>query len=284
MAIVLDGKALASKLKEIYKEEVKTLCEQYHQSPSLAVIQVGDDPASSIYVRNKERMCKELGIDSYVYRLEKNISQRELEAVIKQLNANPQIHGILVQLPLPDTMNTQEILSKISSDKDVDGFHPISMGKLLSGQETFLSCTPAGIITLLKEYGISIAEKECVVIGRSNIVGKPVSILLLQENGTVTICHSKTKNLQDYIRKADILIVAAGKAHLIKASVAKKGSIIIDVGIHRNDNNKLTGDVDFSGDISHLYAYTPVPGGVGPMTIMMLMKNCIDAFVRSLQK
>ena len=243
----------------------------------LAVIQVGDDPASSIYVRNKKGACAYVGIESLSYELPEETTEEELVKLVKELNENDNVHGILVQLPLPKHINADTIIRTISPDKDVDGFHPESVGRLCIGEPGFVSCTPAGIIQLLKRSGIEIEGKECVVVGRSNIVGKPMSILLLRENGTVTITHSRTKDLKEVTGRADILVVAIGKPKFITADYVKEGAVVIDVGMHRNEENKLCGDVDFDDIKDKVSAITPVPGGVGPMTIAMLMYNCVEA-------
>ena len=255
-------------VEELKKQGVETC---------LAVIQVGDDPASSIYVRNKKRACAYVGIESLSYELPEETTEDQLVKLVKELNENDNVHGILVQLPLPKHINADTIIRTISPDKDVDGFHPESVGRLCIGEPGFVSCTPAGIIQLLKRSGIEIEGKECVVVGRSNIVGKPMSILLLRENGTVTITHSRTKDLKEVTGRADILVVAIGKPKFITADYVKEGAVVIDVGMHRNEENKLCGDVDFDDIKDKVSAITPVPGGVGPMTIAMLMYNCVEA-------
>ena len=241
----------------------------------LAVIQVGADPASSVYVGNKKKACAYVGIDSLSYELPEQTTQEELLSLIAELNAKHEVNGILVQLPLPGHIDEDAVIRAIDPKKDVDGFHPQSVGALCIGQPGFVSCTPAGIIELLKRSGIEIAGKECVVIGRSNIVGKPMAILLLRENGTVTVTHSKTRDLKEVTRRADILIVAIGRPKMITREYVKEGAVVIDVGIHRNENNKLCGDVDYEDVMPVCNAITPVPGGVGPMTIAMLMYNCV---------
>ncbi len=276
MAQVIDGKAISAQIKEELKEKVAKLKAEGKEI-SLAVIQVGNDPASSVYVNNKKKACEFIGIRSLAYELEESISEKELVELIEQLNEKEDVHGILVQLPLPAHIDEDKIIKTISPLKDVDGFHPQSVGALCIGQKGFVSCTPAGIIQLLKRSGIEIAGKECVVIGRSNIVGKPMGILMLRENATVTIAHSKTKNLKEVCKRADILIAAVGKPKMITGEYVKEGAVVIDVGIHRNENNKLCGDVDYEDVYPHCSAITPVPGGVGPMTIAMLMNNCVES-------
>ena len=273
---LIDGKAISACIKEEcrdrvakYKEEGVSIC--------LAVIQVGADPASSVYVRNKKKACEFCGMESLSYELPEETTEDELLKLIHQLNENKAVNGILVQLPLPKHIDEDRVIQAIDPVKDVDGFHPQSVGALCIGQPGFVSCTPAGIIQLLKRSGIQIAGKECVVIGRSNIVGKPMALLLLRENGTVTVCHSKTKDLKEVTKRADILIVAIGKPKFITADYVKEGAVVIDVGIHRNEENKLCGDVDFDDVAEKTSAITPVPGGVGPMTIAMLMHNCMES-------
>lgn len=276
MTQVIDGKAISAQIKEELKEKVADLKAQGKEI-SLAVIQVGKDPASSVYVNNKKKACEFIGIRSLAYELEETVSEQELVALIEQLNEKEEVHGILVQLPLPKHIDEDKIIKTIHPAKDVDGFHPQSVGALCIGQKGFVSCTPAGIIQLLKRSGIEIAGKECVVIGRSNIVGKPMGILMLRENATVTIAHSKTRNLKEVCKRADILIVAVGKPKMITSEYVKEGAVVIDVGIHRNEENKLCGDVDYEEVFPHCSAITPVPGGVGPMTIAMLMHNCVES-------
>lgn len=276
MPLLIDGKKISTEIKDELKVTVEELKKQGVET-CLAVIQVGDDPASSIYVRNKKRACAYVGIESLSYELPEETTEEELVKLVKELNANDNVHGILVQLPLPKHINADTIIRTISPDKDVDGFHPESVGRLCIGEPGFVSCTPAGIIQLLKRSGIEIEGKECVVVGRSNIVGKPMSILLLRENGTVTITHSRTKDLKEVTGRADILVVAIGKPKFITADYVKEGAVVIDVGMHRNEENKLCGDVDFDDVKDKVSAITPVPGGVGPMTIAMLMYNCVEA-------
>ncbi|MEQ2549112.1 bifunctional methylenetetrahydrofolate dehydrogenase/methenyltetrahydrofolate cyclohydrolase FolD [Dorea sp. AF36-15AT] len=276
MPLLIDGKKISTEIKDELKVTVEELKKQGVET-CLAVIQVGDDPASSIYVRNKKRACAYVGIESLSYELPEETTEDQLVKLVKELNENDNVHGILVQLPLPKHINADMIIRTISPDKDVDGFHPESVGRLCIGEPGFVSCTPAGIIQLLKRSGIEIEGKECVVVGRSNIVGKPMSILLLRENGTVTITHSRTKDLKEVTGRADILVVAIGKPKFITADYVKEGAVVIDVGMHRNEENKLCGDVDFDDIKDKVSAITPVPGGVGPMTIAMLMYNCVEA-------
>lgn len=276
MPLLIDGKKISTEVKDELKVTVEELKKQGVET-CLAVIQVGDDPASSIYVRNKKRACAYVGIESLSYELPEETTEDQLVKLVKELNENDNVHGILVQLPLPKHINADTIIRTISPDKDVDGFHPESVGRLCIGEPGFVSCTPAGIIQLLKRSGIEIEGKECVVVGRSNIVGKPMSILLLRENGTVTITHSRTKDLKEVTGRADILVVAIGKPKFITADYVKEGAVVIDVGMHRNEENKLCGDVDFDDIKDKVSAITPVPGGVGPMTIAMLMYNCVEA-------
>ncbi|MCR5460218.1 MAG: bifunctional methylenetetrahydrofolate dehydrogenase/methenyltetrahydrofolate cyclohydrolase FolD [Acetatifactor sp.] len=277
MPTIIDGKAISTQIKDELKEQVAkmkaegiTLC--------LAVIQVGADPASCVYVRNKKKACEYIGIESLSYELPEETTQEELLNLIKELNARKDVNGILVQLPLPKGLDEEKILDAIDPLKDVDGFHPMNVGNLSIGRKGFVSCTPAGVIQLLKRSGIQIEGKECVVVGRSNIVGKPMSMLLLRENGTVTTAHSRTKNLQEVTKRADILVAAVGKPRMITADYVKDGAVVIDVGIHRNEDNKLCGDVDYESVAPKCSAITPVPGGVGPMTIAMLMKNCVESY------
>lgn len=273
---LIDGKQISTEIKAELAALAASKKEQGCEA-TLAVIQVGADPASSVYVANKKKACAAVGIRSLAYELPEETTEQELLAIIAELNERDDVHGILVQLPLPKAIDEEKVIAAISPKKDVDGFHPENVGKLLIGQKGFVSCTPAGVIELLKRSGIEIAGKECVVIGRSNIVGKPMAALLLREHGTVTICHSRTKNLQEVTKRADILVVAIGKPKFITAEYVKEGAVVIDVGIHRDENNKLCGDVDFADVSAVASAMTPVPGGVGPMTIAMLMKNCMES-------
>jgi len=275
MTQLIDGKLISKQIKDELKEEVAALKKQ-GIIPCLAVIQVGNDPASSVYVSNKKKACAYIGMESLSYEMEENISQNELLNLIYELNQNDKVNGILVQLPLPKHIDENAVIQAISPQKDVDGFHPETVGNMCIGTKGFLPCTPAGIIQLLKRSHIEIEGKECVIVGRSNIVGKPMAMLLLRENGTVTITHSRTKDLKEVTKRADILIAALGKPKFITKEYVKDGAVIIDVGIHRNENNKLCGDVDFDDVIDKASAITPVPGGVGPMTIAMLMNNCVE--------
>jgi len=272
----IDGKQISNLIKDELKNEVKKLSQE-GISITLAVIQVGEDPASTVYVSNKKKACEYIGIISKSYELPSNTSQTELLDLIKTLNLDKKINGILVQLPLPKHINEDEVIRAIEPKKDVDGFHPENVGLLSIGQKGFVSCTPAGVIQLLKRSNIEIEGKECVVIGRSNIVGKPMSMLMLRENATVTVCHSRTKNLKEVTKRADILIVALGIPKFITSEYIKEDAVIIDVGIHRGEDNKLCGDVNYDDVINKVSAITPVPGGVGPMTIAMLMNNCIES-------
>lgn len=276
MAQLIDGKRISKEIKDELKAEVDALKGRGIQI-CLAVVQVGQDPASCVYVNNKKKACAYVGIESESYELPEEVSEEELLALVDRLNHSGHVNGILVQLPLPDHIDEDKIIRAISPDKDVDGFHPVSVGRLWIGEPGFLSCTPAGIIQLLKRSGISIDGKECVVVGRSNIVGKPMAALLLREHATVTVAHSHTKNLREITKRADILIVAIGKRQFIDAGYVKEGAVVIDVGMHRDDNNKLCGDIVFDEIYEKASAVTPVPGGVGPMTIAMLMNNCVEA-------
>ncbi len=275
MAQLIDGKLISTQIKDELKAEVTEL-KAKGITPCLAVIQVGNDPASCVYVNNKKKACAYIGIESLSYELDEQISQEELLAIIDELNHNEMVNGILVQLPLPKHIDENTVIHAIAPEKDVDGFHPETVGNMCIGSKGFLPCTPAGVIQLLKRSNIDIEGKECVVIGRSNIVGKPMAILLLRENGTVTITHSRTKELKEITKRADILVAAIGKPKFVTAEYVKEGAVVIDVGIHRNENNKLCGDVDFDDVIGKVSAITPVPGGVGPMTIAMLMNNCVE--------
>ena len=278
MAYIIDGKKISSEIKD----ELKTTVGQWKEegrSVCLAVIQVGDDPASSVYVGNKKKACAYIGIDSRSYELPEETSQEELLELIRKLNQDDTVDGILVQMPLPKHIDEKTVINAIDPSKDVDGFHPMNVGALMIGEKGFVSCTPAGVIQLLKRGtdGYDITGKECVIVGRSNIVGKPMSLLMLRENATVTVAHSKTKNLAEVCRRADIIIAAVGKAGVITADHVKEGAVVIDVGINRNEDGKLCGDVKYD-EVSEIAGYiTPVPGGVGPMTIAMLMNNCYEA-------
>ena len=275
MAQIIDGKQISAQIKEELREEAAAYKARGIEA-ALAVIQVGEDPASSIYVRNKKKACAYVGVRSESYELPRETSQEALLALIEELNGRADIQGILVQLPLPSHIDEDAVIRAIAPEKDVDGFHPESVGRMCIGEQGYLPCTPAGIIQLLKRSGVSIEGKECVVVGRSNIVGNPMALLMLRENATVTITHSRTKDLQEVCRRADILIVAIGKPRFITKEYVKEGAVVIDVGIHRDENNKMCGDVDFADVEPVAGAITPVPGGVGPMTIAMLMNNCLE--------
>lgn len=281
MTQIIDGKLISAQIKDELKEKVAQMKEEGVEV-TLAVIQVGADPASSVYVGNKKKACAYVGIRSLAYELPEETTEEELLDLIKELNDRADVNGILVQLPLPAHIEEEKILNTIHPNKDVDGFHPQNVGALCIGKPGFVSCTPAGIIQLLKRSGVEISGKECVVIGRSNIVGKPMAMLLIRENGTVTVAHSRTKDLKEVTRRADILVVAIGKPKMITSDYVKEGAVVIDVGIHRNEDNKLCGDVDYESVAPKCSAITPVPGGVGPMTIAMLMNNCVESV--SLQK
>ncbi len=276
MAQIIDGKQISAQIKEELREEAAAYKARGIEA-ALAVIQVGEDPASSIYVRNKKKACAYVGVRSESYELPRETTQEALLALIEELNGRSDIQGILVQLPLPSHIDEDAVIRAIAPEKDVDGFHPESVGRMCIGEQGYLPCTPAGIIQLLKRSGVSIEGKECVVVGRSNIVGKPMALLMLRENATVTITHSRTKDLREVCRRADILIVAIGKPRFITKEYVKEGAVVIDVGIHRDENNKMCGDVDFADVEPVAGAITPVPGGVGPMTIAMLMNNCLEA-------
>lgn len=276
MAYIIDGKRISQEIKDELKTKVEQLKAEGKQA-ALAVIQVGNDPASSVYVNNKKKACAYIGIESLSYELPEETTEQELLELVENLNQNDAVHGILVQLPVPKHIDADKIIQTISPKKDVDGFHPENVGNLVIGEKGFVSCTPAGIIQLLKRSNIEISGKHCVVIGRSNIVGKPMALLMLRENATVTIAHSRTQNLKELCKTADILIVAIGKPQFITAEYVREGAVIIDVGIHRDENNKLCGDVKFDEVEPLASAITPVPGGVGPMTIAMLMNNCVEA-------
>ena len=284
MASIIDGKAVARDVQRHIKEEVEGLERRWGMAPGLGVVLVGDDPGSHIYVRNKEKACKEVGIKSFEHLLPATISEKELLAVVQQLNKDKNVHGILVQLPLPAHIRSEKILEAISPYKDVDGFHPVSQGMLLLGGEGFRPCTPMGIMRLLESVGCDPKGKNAVVVGRSNIVGKPVALMLLERHATVTICHSRTASLRDEVGRADILVVAIGKAGLVRGDWIKRGAVVIDVGINRMPSGKLCGDVEFETAKERAAAITPVPGGVGPMTICMLLYNTLKAAKDSLQR
>lgn len=278
-AKILNGKYVAEKIRHDLSIKVKNIKDKTGRVPGLAVVLVGDDPASKTYVSMKEKACKKVGIYSEVYKLKADAQEHELLKLIHQLNSDEKIDGILVQLPLPGHIDEKKIIDAIKPEKDVDGFHPVNIGKLLINEKGFIPCTPYGIIKLLDYYGIKIEGKNAVVVGRSNIVGKPLALLLLHRNATVTICHSRTKDLPDITKKADILVAAVGKARIIKSDMVKEGAVVIDVGINRIEG-KLTGDVDYEKVKEKASWITPVPGGVGPMTITMLLNNTIEAIDR----
>ncbi|MBR3641481.1 MAG: bifunctional methylenetetrahydrofolate dehydrogenase/methenyltetrahydrofolate cyclohydrolase FolD [Oscillibacter sp.] len=276
MAIRIDGKALAKKVKEEVAAEVTGLS----RKPGLAVILVGDDPASQIYVRGKETDCAECGMVSFPYRLSAETTEKELLDLVETLNARDEVDAILVQLPLPAQLDEKKVIETIAQDKDVDCFHPYNVGRLHTGESVFLPCTPAGVMEMLKEYDVSVSGKNCVVIGRSNIVGRPMAALLEQADGTVTLCHSKTRGLAEITRRADVLVSAVGKAGVVTADMIKDGAVVIDVAMNRDGNGKLCGDVDFAAAERKAAYITPVPGGVGPMTRAILMRNILTAAKR----
>jgi len=280
MAKLLSGKEVSTKIKEALKSEIEEL-KSAGKTPGLAVIIVGEDPASKVYVGRKEAMCIELGMHSEKYALPEDTTQEELLALIDKLNNKKEIHGILCQLPLPKHLDEKIVINSISPEKDVDAFHPVNVGKIMIGDFDFVPCTPAGIMELIAESGVEPEGKSCVVIGRSNIVGKPMSMLLLHKNGTVTTCHSRTKNLSEITKQADILVAAVGRANFVTADMVKEGAVVIDVGMNRLEDGRLVGDVDFENVEKVAGAITPVPGGVGPMTISMLMKNTVTAAKRA---
>ena len=279
--VLIDGKKVSGEIRNRLADEIQKLKKKTGKTPGLATVLVGDDPASAVYVRNKNKVCGELGFQSFEQKLSADTSEEKLLQLVGELNSNKDVHGILVQLPLPDQIDSEKILQAIDPKKDVDGFHPVNVGKLVVGNALLTPCTPTGIIALLDRYDIEISGKHAVIIGRSNIVGKPVSMLLLHRNATITICHSRTQNLEEVTRSADILVAAVGRANFVTDEMVSEGTVVIDVGINRVDG-KLTGDVDFepvSKKASHI---TPVPGGVGPMTIALLMENTLKAFKESL--
>jgi len=271
---LIDGKLISAQIKDELRDKVEALKKE-GKTGALSVIQVGKDPASSIYVNNKKKACEYIGIESVSYELEESVSEEELLSIIDELNYRDDVKGILVQLPLPKHISEDKVINAIDPQKDVDGFNIKNVGALCVGEKGFVSCTPAGIIQLLKRSGITIEGKNCVVVGRSNIVGKPMALLMLRENATVTICHSRTQDLKKVCKEADILIAAIGKPRFFTSEYVKEGAVVIDVGIHRDENNKMCGDVDFEDVKEHTSYITPVPGGVGPMTIAMLMANCV---------
>ena len=277
MATRIDGKLISAQIREEIKIETAQFEKENGFLPGLAVIIVGENPASQVYVRNKKKACEQVGFNSWVYEMPERTTQDELNALIDKLNEDVAVHGILVQLPLPAHLDEEQVILRIKPEKDVDAFHPYNVGKIMIGDYSFLPCTPAGVMALLERTGVEIAGKQCVVIGRSNIVGKPMAMLLLHANGTVTVCHSRTKNLAEVTREADILVVAIGKADFVTADMVKPGAVVIDVGMNRRADGKLTGDVDFDSVAPKASYITPVPGGVGPMTITMLMQNTLTA-------
>lgn len=278
MAVVLDGKKIAGEIRQEIKKETEKIFKEKNVKPGLAVIIAGDDPASAIYVKNKEKAAVEAGFYSVVKRYPAEITQQELLSAIDEVNNDPNIHGMIVQLPLPKHLDEKEIINRIDPKKDADGLHPLSLGALVIGDKGLVSCTPKGCIRLIKETGIEITGKKAVVLGRSNMVGKPIALLLLQENATVTICHSRTEDLKKELLEADIIVAAVGVPRLVKKDMIKKGAVVIDVGINRAEDGKLCGDVDYEGVSENAGFITPVPGGVGPMTIAMLLTNTLEAF------
>jgi len=273
----INGKEIAKKIKDKIKQEAESL----EKKPGLAVIIIGENPASKIYIKHKERACEYVGFYSEKIELPEETTENGLLDIVEKLNKDDKIHGILVQLPLPEHIDEDKIISAINPEKDVDGFHPISMGNLLIGKKGFIPCTPKGIIKLIESTGVDIQGKDAVVIGRSNIVGKPIAMLLMRKNATVTICHSKTKNIKEVCKRADILVVAIGRANFVTEDMVKEGAVVIDVGINRLENGKLAGDVDYENVKNKVSFITPVPGGVGPMTIAMLMQNTLDSYKQS---
>ncbi|MBR6680718.1 MAG: bifunctional methylenetetrahydrofolate dehydrogenase/methenyltetrahydrofolate cyclohydrolase FolD [Clostridia bacterium] len=284
MANIIDGKAISAQIRQEIKQETEEFAAEHGFRPGLAVIIVGEDPASQVYVRNKKRACDEVGFYSESYELPASTTQDELNSLVDKLNKDDKIHGILCQLPLPKHLDENAVILRIDPKKDVDAFHPYNVGKIMIGDYSFLPCTPAGVMALLERSGIDITGKECVVVGRSNIVGKPQAMLLLHAHGTVTVCHSRTKNLAEVCRRADILVAAIGKADFFTADMVKDGAVVIDVGMNRRADGKLTGDVDFESVAPKASYITPVPGGVGPMTITLLMKNTLTAAKDSIKK
>ena len=284
MATLLDGKETARAVRAELREAVAAFTAESGCVPGLAVVLVGDDPASQVYVRNKHRACEEVGIRSDVYTLPADTSNAELLSLIEKLNADKTVSGILVQLPLPKQLDEEKVLLAIDPEKDVDAFHPVNVGKIMIGNFTLAPCTPAGVMELLRHYGISVCGKHCVIIGRSNIVGKPQAMLMLKENATVTVCHSRTVGLADIARTADILVAAVGRPRFVTADMVKDGAVVVDVGINRMADGKLCGDVDFDAVCEKASFITPVPGGVGPMTITMLLKNTLAAAKEQLEK
>ena len=277
MAKILDGKAVSQRVKNALKDETEKFVEKYGIRPGLAVVIVGDDPASRVYVNSKKKACAEIGYYSEEHALPESTTEGELLSLVEKLNGDEKIHGILVQLPLPKHIDEEKIINAINPKKDVDAFHPVNVGKIMIGNFDFLPCTPAGVMELINEAGIDLTGKNCVVVGRSNIVGKPQAMLLLHKNATVTICHSKTKNIKEITKNADVLVAAVGRAQMFDGDYIKDGAVVIDVGMNRLENKKLVGDVDFESAAKKASYITPVPGGVGPMTIAMLMRNTLTA-------
>ena len=284
MAEIISGKLVSTEVRNSIKSEIEIFKSESGINPGLAVILVGNNPASAVYVRNKHKACLEVGINSYEITMPEETTEEELLNKIAELNADENVHGILVQLPLPKHISEDNVINSISPEKDVDAFHPANVGKIVIGKYDFLPCTPAGIMELLHFYNIDISGKECVVIGRSNIVGKPMALLLLAENGTVTVCHSRTKDLSEVTKRADILVVAIGRPKFVTKDMVKPGAVVIDVGINRLDDGKLCGDVDYEAVEPIVDMITPVPGGVGPMTITMLLKNTLTAAKKFVKK
>lgn len=284
MAKIIDGKKIAAETRADIAERTKAFVAAHGYAPGLAVIIVGEDPASQVYVRNKKKACEDVGFVSKVYEMPTETTMEELLNQIENCKNDPAIHGILVQLPLPGHLDEKAVIAAIPPEKDVDAFHLLNTGKIMLGEYSFLPCTPAGVMKMLEYEHIDVTGKECVVVGRSNIVGKPMAMLLLHANGTVTICHSRTKNLAEVTRRADILVVAIGKADFVTGDMVKEGAVVIDVGMNRRADGKLTGDVDFASVEPKASAITPVPGGVGPMTITMLLENTLTAAVESAGK
>ena len=282
MSAIIDGKLVSAEIRASVKESVAAFTAKYNVKPGLAVILVGDDPASHVYVRNKHKGCVEAGMNSIQIEMPEDTSEELLLSKIRELNADDSVHGILVQLPLPKHINEDNVINAISPDKDVDAFHPVNVGKIMTGKYDFLPCTPAGIMSLLDYYKVDVEGKNCVVIGRSNIVGKPMALLLLERNGTVTVTHSRTKNLAAIAASADILVVAIGKPNFVTAEFVKDGAVVVDVGINRLPSGKLAGDVDFESVAPKASLITPVPGGVGPMTITTLLRNTLKAAEKKL--
>ncbi len=280
MTNIIDGKETARTIRETLEKEVSELMEETGLSPGLSVILVGEDPASKVYVRNKAKACDEAGVRSDQHLLPADTTEEAVLNLIAKLNHDPSVHGILVQLPLPDHIDEQKVIEAIEPEKDVDGFHPVNVGKLVTGEPLFEPCTPKGILRLLSLTGVDLTGKEAIVVGRSNIVGKPVALMLLKKHATVTICHSRTKDLADKVRAADVVVAAVGRAEFIKGDWIKDGAIVIDVGINRTEDGKLVGDVEFEAASKHAAYITPVPGGVGPMTIAMLLENTVESAKR----